>query len=33
MDENACRIGVSALVLAKASQEDDVRRWLDKVLA
>ncbi|HWQ73526.1 MAG TPA: CarD family transcriptional regulator [Desulfitobacteriaceae bacterium] len=33
MYENACRILVSELVLAKASQEDDVRRWLDKVLA
>lgn len=33
MYENACRILVSELVLAEASQEDDVRRWLDKVLA
>jgi CarD family transcriptional regulator len=33
MYENACQILVSELVLADASKEDDVRSWLDKVLA
>ncbi len=33
MYENACQILVSELVLAEASEEDDVRRWLNKVLA
>ncbi|MHB8124546.1 MAG: CarD family transcriptional regulator [Desulfitobacteriaceae bacterium] len=33
MYENACQILVSELVLAKASEEDDVRSWLNKVLA
>jgi CarD family transcriptional regulator len=33
MFENACQILVSEIVLAEASEEDDVRRWLDKVLA
>jgi transcriptional regulator, CarD family len=33
MYENACQILVSELVLAEASKEDDIRRWLDKVLA
>lgn len=33
MYENACQILVSELVLAEASKEDDVRRWLDGILA
>ncbi|MFZ3371440.1 MAG: CarD family transcriptional regulator, partial [Desulfitobacteriaceae bacterium] len=33
MYENACQILVSELVLAEASEEDDVRGWLNNILA